>query len=181
MRQSNFSILVAQFARWLIACMVLSITLAGLLSIIFSPYQIAVPASAKKQSNSSNTKTPTSPKVLPPYSSEIGANSEPVKPRNIMPGNSYRAGNCTWYAKHKRPDLPNNLGNANTWLIRARAQGLPTGLTPRVGSIGQKSMHVVYVEKVNADKTILITEMNFKGVGIVSSRNVPANSFAYIY
>ncbi len=29
-------------------------------------------------------------------------------------GNNYAAGNCTWYVKSRRADIPNNLGNANT-------------------------------------------------------------------
>jgi surface antigen len=96
-------------------------------------------------------------------------------------GNTYARGYCTWYAKHRRPDLPNNLGNADTWLARARAQGLPTGSTPRAGAIGQRGMHVVYVERVNSDSTVTISEMNFKGWGIVSQRTVPASDFMYIY
>lgn len=96
-------------------------------------------------------------------------------------GNKYVRGYCTWHAKNKRPDLPNNLGNANTWVSRARAQGIATGSAPRVGAIGQQGMHVVYVESVNGDGTVTISEMNFKGVGVVSSRTVPASNFQYIY
>ncbi len=96
-------------------------------------------------------------------------------------GNTYAPGYCTWYAKNRRPDLPNNLGNADTWVARAAAQGIPTGPTPRVGAIGQAGMHVVYVESVNGDGTVIISEMNYYGLYIVSSRTVPAGSFYYIY
>lgn len=96
-------------------------------------------------------------------------------------GNLYAAGNCTWYAKSRRPDLPNNLGNANTWTARAAAQGIPTGSQPRVGAIGQQGMHVVYVESVHDDGTVTISEMNWEGLYIVSTRRVPASSFSYIY
>lgn len=101
--------------------------------------------------------------------------------RGSFSGNGYVAGYCTWYAKSRRPDLPNNLGNANTWAARARAQGIPTGSTPRVGAIGQQGMHVVYIEGVHSNGTVTVSEMNFKGFGITSSRTVPANSFQYIY
>ncbi len=96
-------------------------------------------------------------------------------------GNTYYYGYCTYYAKSRRPDLPNNLGNAHTWVARAAAQGYATGSTPRVGAIGQQGMHVVYVEAVHANGTVSISEMNYNGWGVVSSRTVSASSFLYIY
>lgn len=101
--------------------------------------------------------------------------------RGATAGNRYIRGYCTWYAKNRRPDLPNNLGNANTWVARAAAQGIPTGSTPKAGAIGQQGMHVVYVERVNGDGTVTVSEMNYKGLGVISSRTVPASSFKYIY
>lgn len=102
-------------------------------------------------------------------------------PRGGSAGNTYTAGYCTWYAKSRRPDLPNNLGNANTWTARAASQGLATGSVPQVGAIGQQGMHVVYVEAVNGDGTITISEMNYRGLYVTSSRTAPASSFSYIY
>lgn len=96
-------------------------------------------------------------------------------------GNTYTAGYCTWYAKNMRPDLPNNLGNADTWVSRAAAQGIPTGTTPAPGAIGQQGMHVVYVERVNSDGTVFISEMNFTGLYAISTRTVAASAFLYIY
>lgn len=101
--------------------------------------------------------------------------------RESSSGNTYTYGYCTWYAKNRRPDLPNNLGNADTWVARAAAQGIPTGSTPKAGAVGQRGMHVVYVEAVNGDGTILISEMNFEGWNVKSSRTVDANYFEYIY
>jgi surface antigen len=101
--------------------------------------------------------------------------------RGSSAGNTYTYGYCTWYAKNKRPDLPNNLGNADTWVSRAAAQGIPTGSAPRVGAIGQRGMHVVYVERVNADGTVYISEMNREGWNVVSTRTVPGSYFHYIY
>ncbi len=96
-------------------------------------------------------------------------------------GNLYSAGYCTWYVKNRRPDLPNNLGNAYTWVSRAAAQGLSTGSTPVVGAVGQQGNHVVYVESVNGDGTVTISEMNFNGWNVISSRTVSASNFQYIY
>ena len=102
-------------------------------------------------------------------------------PAGSSAGNTYYYGYCTFYAKSRRPDLPNNLGNADTWVARAAAQGIATGSAPRVGAIGQQGMHVVYVESVNGDGTVTVSEMNFQGWGVTSSRTVPAGTFQYIY
>lgn len=102
-------------------------------------------------------------------------------PAGSSSGNRYVAGYCTWYVKNRRPDLPNNLGNASTWVPRASAQGLATGSTASVGAVGQQGNHVVFVESVNGDGTVTISEMNFEGWNIVSSRTVSASNFSYIY
>jgi surface antigen len=117
-----------------------------------------------------------------PVANSAGPASQPVStPRGSSAGNSYYAGYCTWYAKSRRPDMPNNLGNADTWVMRAAAQGFATGSVPRAGAIGQQGMHVVYVERVNANGTVTVSEMNYQGYGVVSSRTVPAGTFHYIY
>lgn len=101
--------------------------------------------------------------------------------RGVSAGNTYTPGYCTWYAKNMRPDLPNNLGNADTWVSRAAAQGISTGSMPAPGAIGQQGMHVVYVERVNPDGTVFISEMNFTGLYAISTRTVAASTFRYIY
>lgn len=105
-------------------------------------------------------------------------------PRGSSAGNTYSPGYCTWYVKNRRPDLPNNLGNANTWFARAQAQGLPTGSTPRAGAVGTTTAgdlgHVVFVESVNGNM-VTISEMNYQGLYNMNTRTVPASSFVYIY
>lgn len=97
-------------------------------------------------------------------------------------GNTYFKGYCTWYAKERRPDLPNMLGNGGQWVASASAQGYATGNEPRVGAVAETPGHVAYVESVNADGTITISEMNgTAGFGAVGSRNVPASQYRYIY
>jgi surface antigen len=102
-------------------------------------------------------------------------------PRGSSSGNGYVAGYCTWYVKNRRPDLPNNLGNAYTWASRAAAQGLATGSTPRVGAVGQQGNHVVYIESVNSDGTVTVSDMNWSGRYVITTRTVPASNFRYIY
>lgn len=111
----------------------------------------------------------------------VATNQQTYVARGSSSGNTYTAGYCTWYVKNRRPDLPNNLGNADTWVTRASAQGLPTGSAPRPGAVGQKGMHVVYVESVNGDGSVNISEMNREGLYVVSYRTVPASYFLYIY
>lgn len=102
-------------------------------------------------------------------------------PAGSSTGNKYVPGYCTWYVKNKRPSLPNNLGNASSWVSNAAAQGMATGSIPRAGAVGQRGMHVVYVESVNGDGTVNISEMNHKGLYVMTSRTLPANYFTYIY
>lgn len=99
------------------------------------------------------------------------------------PGNTYTAGNCTYYAKSRRPDLPNNLGNADTWYSNAQAQGFSVGHRPQVGAVAAAKgyMHVAIVTAIVDNNTIQVTEMNYQGYGIISSRNAPASEFRYIY
>jgi surface antigen len=101
--------------------------------------------------------------------------------RGSSSGNLYAPGNCTWHAKSMRPDMPNNLGNARTWVARAAAQGMATGTTPRVGAIAQRNNHVAYVTGVNGDGTINISDMNYRSLYAVTYRTVPANQWSYIY
>lgn len=103
------------------------------------------------------------------------------------PGNTYAYGYCTWWVKAKRPDLPNQLGNANAWLSSARNTGLATGNAPRPGAAVVTSEgpigHVAYVEAVEGNE-IVISEMNYSGWNRTNTRRISADSGAirgYIY
>lgn len=101
-------------------------------------------------------------------------------------GNNYAAGNCTWYAKSRRPDLPNSMGNANMWYYSAAAQGFNVGLKAKVGAVATTTEgwagHVAYVEKVSRDGSMVtISEMNYGGLYQMNTRTVPASDFKYIY
>lgn len=101
-------------------------------------------------------------------------------------GNTYDYGYCTWYVKNRRgATIPNMLGNANTWYSRAAGQGMAVGLVPQAGAVGTTTRgaygHVVYVESVNADGSINISEMNAPIFGQVTYRTAAASEFSYIY
>lgn len=81
-------------------------------------------------------------------------------------GNGYDFGWCTWYVANRRAEVgnpvPSNLGNAYTWYRAAVAEGLPTGLVPKVGAVMvyEAGDHVTFVEQVNPDGSFWISEMN---------------------
>lgn len=93
------------------------------------------------------------------------------------PAHSFPYGWCTWYVASRR-HVPWG-GNAGTWLYHAKAYGADTGKTPRVGSImvtGESRWgHVAIVEKVKGDQ-ITVSEMNYKGWAVKSSRTLSSKS-----
>lgn len=74
-------------------------------------------------------------------------------------------------------------GNAGDWLAEAQSGGIPTGSTPAVGSIavflpyvdGAGGFgHVAYVEAVNANGTITVSEYNYYHPLGFDTRTLPA-------
>lgn len=106
-----------------------------------------------------------------------------VVQKAVSNANSYSRGYCTWFVASKRA-VPSGWGNARNWLSNARASGFGTGSVPQVGAIawtGAGSMgHVGLVTGVNGSQ-VTITEMNYAGFGVVSTRVASASSFMYIY
>ncbi len=104
-------------------------------------------------------------------------------------GGPYAGGWCTQWAWYKRQDLPSHLGNANSWARNAAAAGYSVNRIPSPGSIFQTTSgyygHVGYVESVNGDGSITVTEMNYGGGRYrVIRSNIPASSvgnFFYIH
>lgn len=98
-------------------------------------------------------------------------------------GNSYARGQCTFYIASQR-NVPSNWGNAREWLANARAAGWATGSVPQVGAIAWtgagRAGHVSIVRAVMGSQ-ILVQEMNYNGVGVISSRVANASEFSYIY
>lgn len=85
--------------------------------------------------------------------------------------NGYDRGFCTWYVANRRAEVgnpvPANLGNAATWDDRALRAGMKVNKTPAVGAAVVTSQrgagHVAFVERVNEDGSIWISEMNSRG------------------
>jgi surface antigen len=103
----------------------------------------------------------------------------------VFAGNRYAYGYCTWYAFNKRAaagrPIGSNWGNATTWAALARASGFAVDKNPQAGDVFQTSGgwggygHVGYVERVNEDGSILVSEMNYAGWNRVSSRTIDAS------
>lgn len=130
---------------------------------------------AKKAEQAKVVQTPKpAPKV---------AQKAPIVARIVSYANTYSPGYCTWFVASRRP-VPSGWGNARNWLANARAAGFATGSVPRVGAIawtGAGAMgHVGLVTGVNGSQ-VTITEMNYAGFGVVSSRVANASEFGYIY
>ena len=80
---------------------------------------------------------------------------------------------CTYYVSTKRPISWS--GNAGMWAINSRALGYEVGNIPKPGSIMVEHIgrvgHVSYVESVD-ESSFTVSEMNYTGFGVVSSRTL---------
>lgn len=104
----------------------------------------------------------------------------------FVSGNGYAYGYCTYYAYNRRAQLGSpiggNWGNAVSWSANARAQGFRVDHTPEAGAVIQNGGgwagfgHVGIVERVNDDGSLLVSDMNYVGWNIISTRTVPASS-----
>ncbi|MDO8336467.1 MAG: LysM peptidoglycan-binding domain-containing protein [Candidatus Saccharibacteria bacterium] len=105
---------------------------------------------------------------------------------SLSGGNRYDYGYCTWYAYNRRAALGMPIGgmwgNASSWASLARGSGFLVNNRASVGAVLQTPNaaggygHVAVVESVNSDGSILISEMNFAGWNVKSTRTIPASS-----
>lgn len=113
---------------------------------------------------------------------------------DIMP---YPHGQCTWYVYNRMKQfgtsISGDLGDAHNWNNRAQYRDYQVSHTPKrhaavvfeAGQFGadQHYGHVAFVEKVNSDGSIVISESNVKGLGIISHRTInsaAAEELSYI-
>ena len=136
-------------------------------------------------------------------SSTAATTPAPAKAANIVVGGSFAApnpsfvaalnggyfGQCTYYMYNRfaqlgAPIRTTALGNAAEWPANAAAAGYGVSSTPRAGTaiVFQRGVggadpvygHVGFVERVNADGSLFISEMNVQGVNVISTRTIPA-------
>ncbi len=76
-------------------------------------------------------------------------------------------------------------GNANQWPASAIADGIPTGNTPQVGSVAVSMSgyygHVMWVEAVNPDGTVRVSQYNYDLAGHYSEMTISGSGLVYIY
>ncbi|WP_270773915.1 CHAP domain-containing protein [Weissella confusa] len=135
------------------------------------------------------------PVVEAPVAEEVVADEPVAQTPNYntdmtaVPGNSYYAGQCTWYVKNTLSWVGNFWGNANQWAGSAAAAGRLVDSNPTVGSVavfmpgvaGASSYgHVAVVTGVNGGM-VTISEMNAQGEYVVSSRTISPAGVLFIH
>lgn len=107
---------------------------------------------------------------------------------DLSPGSTYAQGQCTWWAAIRRAQIgkpvDGHMGDGGDWAATARRLGYPVSNNPQPGDaicfgrgvLGADATygHIAIVEEVHKDGSILISEANAKGVGVVSTRSITA-------
>ena len=148
--------------------------------------------------------TVSTPATIAAKSEAASTTATPAKAANIVVGGSFAApdpsfvaalnggyfGQCTYYMYNRfaqlgAPIRTTALGNAAEWPANAAAAGYGVSSTPRAGTaiVFQRGVggadpvygHVGFVERVNADGSLFISEMNVQGVNVISTRTIPAS------
>ena len=148
--------------------------------------------------------TPAAATASTPATIAAKSEAAVAKSSNIVVGGSFAApdpsfvaalnggyfGQCTYYVYNRfaqlgAPISTPALGNAAEWSGNAAAAGYGVSSTPRAGTaiVFQRGLagadpvygHVGFVERVNADGSLFISEMNVQGVNVISTRTIPAN------
>lgn len=99
--------------------------------------------------------------------------------RNCTDWVSYRVGVATGNF------VPAGLGNANQWDDRAPAYGFTVSNTPRAGAAAVSNSgyygHVMYVESVNGDGTITVSDYNRAGTGKYAITRISPSGLRFVY
>ena len=148
--------------------------------------------------------TASTPATIAAKSESASTTATPAKAANIVVGGSFASpdpsfvaalnggyfGQCTYYMYNRfaqlgAPIRTTALGNAAEWPANAAAAGYGVSSTPRAGTaiVFQRGVggadpvygHVGFVERVNADGSLFISEMNVQGVNVISTRTIPAS------
>ena len=102
-------------------------------------------------------------------------------------GYGYR--NCTdwtaWRVKTTGRYVPSGLGNAKQWDDRAPSYGFTVSSTPKEGSVAISNYgyygHTMYVEAVNDDGTITVSDYNRAGTGKYDINVINPSGLQFVY
>ena len=147
-------------------------------------------ASTSTASTSSSTSTPAAPAQTSSYTYTAGGGFPAVDPSFRASLNGGYFGQCTYYVFNRMAQVGTPIGhtmmgNAAEWPSYARSYGYSVSHSPSAGSaiVFQQGLagadptygHVAFVEAVNADGSLYISEMNVRGLNVISYRTISAS------
>ena len=147
-------------------------------------------ASTSTASTSSSTSTPAAPAQTSSYTYTTGGGFPAVDPSFRAAINGGYFGQCTYYVFNRMAQVGtpighSMMGNAAEWPAYARSYGYSVSNSPSAGSaiVFQQGLagadptygHVAFVEAVNADGSLYISEMNVRGLNVISYRTISAS------
>jgi surface antigen len=136
-------------------------------------YEVSASQIAAKENEKKKKLLASASKSVKSSSSSAKKISHPVGSKY----NGYPYGYCTYYVATRRA-VPTSMGNAKYWLSSANRNGMSTGSSPVEGAIVVTNEswagHVAYVEEVG-NGYIVISEMNYRGWGVISRRSIPSS------
>ena len=156
-------------------------------------YEAPAPAAASTASTStasSSTSTPAAQTQTSSYTYTAGGGFPAVDPSFRASLNGGYFGQCTYYVFNRMAQVGtpighSMMGNAAEWPSYARSYGYSVSNSPSAGSaiVFQQGLagadptygHVGFVEAVNADGSLYISEMNVRGLNVISYRTIPAS------
>ncbi len=102
-------------------------------------------------------------------------------------GYGYR--NCTdWVSYRVRSTgryVPSGLGNAKSWVVTAPGYGYRVDQTPETGAAAVSTAgtfgHVMYVEGVNGNGTIVVSDYNRAGTGKYDTNSISASGLWFVH
>ena len=147
-------------------------------------------ASTSTASTSSSTSTPAAQTQTSSYTYTTGGGFPAVDPSFRASLNGGYFGQCTYYVFNRMAQVGtpighSMMGNAAEWPSYARSYGYSVSHSPSAGSaiVFQQGLagadptygHVAFVEAVNADGSVYISEMNVRGLNVISYRTISAS------
>ena len=125
-----------------------------------------------------------------------GGDFPPPNPNHVAGLNGGYPGQCTWYVYNRfsqlgKPIRHSPMGNGGEWAFYASRYGYPVSrearagtaicMPPGVGYSHPTYGHIAFVEKVNSDGSLVISEMNAKGEFVISTGYVSRETAAQCY
>ena len=150
----------------------------------------AAASTASTSTASSSTSTPAAQTQTSSYTYTAGGGFPAVDPSFRASLNGGYFGQCTYYVFNRMAQVGtpighSMMGNAAEWPSYARSYGYSVSHSPSAGSaiVFQQGLagadptygHVAFVEAVNADGSVYISEMNVRGLNVISYRTISAS------